>query len=138
MALSGDKSKILVTKTSEVPQIHINVDNSILSPTQSERYLGLYFSSNMTWKNYLYGETRREKDNYQGLINILNTRLGMLRKISKHASKQKLMILFDGIIISKLRYNIGIYGNIWIKDQNCENQQRFVTFTKKDNERLQK
>ena len=117
MALSGDKSKIMVTKTSAVPQIYINFDNSILSPTQSERYLGLYFSSNMTWKNYLYGETWREKDNYQGLINILNSRLGMLRKISKHASKQKLMILVDGIILSKLRYNIGIYGNIWIKEQ---------------------
>ena len=60
MALSAEKSKILVLHSSSPPQLTIKFGMSDLSPTYSEKYLGLVLSSNMTWQNYLYGEKWRE------------------------------------------------------------------------------
>ena len=56
MAFSGDKSKIIASRTTSTPLLTVNLDTSLLSPTHSERYLGLIISSNMTWQDYLYGE----------------------------------------------------------------------------------
>ena len=89
MSISGDKSKLLISRTSELPDIEIELDGSLIRPTPSERYLGVYLSSNMSWQHHIYGENWRSKDNHPGLINILNSRLGLLRKISKYASKEK-------------------------------------------------
>ena len=47
------------------------------------------------------------------------------------------MAVIDGIILSKIRYNLGIIGNLWISSKYCDTQQRFVTFTKQDMNRLQ-
>ena len=137
MAISGEKSKLLIMKTNDPPAIEIELDRNILTPTLSERYLGVYLSSNMSWQHHIYGENWRIKDNHPGLINILNSRIGLLRKISKHASREKLLIMVDGIILSKLRYNLGLIGNIWIRNPYKEKEDRKRTFTKKDNHNLQ-
>ena len=61
----------------------------------------------------------------------------MLRKFAKNASKEKMLILIDGIILSKIRYNLGIIGNLWITSPYSYSSLKFTTFTKKDLERLQ-
>ena len=115
----------------------IELNGSSISPTISEIYLGIYISSDMSWQQYIYGEKWRNKDNYPGLIPIVNSRLGMLNKLSKFASREKMKIMVDGIVLSKLRYNLGIIGKIWIKSPYRDNEVRYRTFTKKDNQRLQ-
>ena len=45
--------------------------------------------------------------------------------------------MVDGIILSKLRYNLGLIGNIWMKNPYRDNEERKRTFTKKDNKNLQ-
>ena len=54
MAISSEKSKITVMKSPLPPLLSIQLDGDTLYPTHSERYLGLYLSSDMTWKKYLY------------------------------------------------------------------------------------
>ena len=77
-----------------------------------------------------------ETDNHPGLLNILNSRLGLLKKVSKHASQEKMLILVDGLIFSKIRYNIGLVGNVWLQSQYKDSQMKFYTYTKRDNDRL--
>ena len=113
------------------------LEGDFINPTISERYLGIYLSSNMSWQHYIYGENWRTKDNFPGLISILNSRIGMLKKIRKFASKEKMLIMIDGIVLSKLRYNLGIIGNTWLKSPYRDTDIHYKTFTKKDNNRLQ-
>ena len=61
----------------------------------------------------------------------------MIKKISKQASKEKLLIMIDGIVLSKIRYNLGLIGNTWIKNPYKEKEDKKQTFTKKDNNNLQ-
>lgn len=137
MAISGDKSKVIITRTSTPPDITIMLDGAQLRPTISEKYLGIYMSSNLSWQEYLYGETWRVKDNYPGLIATLNSRIGMLSKLKKYTLKEKMMKMVDGIVLSKIRYNIGIVGNIWLHNPYQDTQQRYRRYTKKDNQNLQ-
>ena len=137
MAISGDKSKVLVMKTDTTPDITITLDGTQLRPTKSERYLGIYMSSDLSWQEHLYGETWRSQDNYPGLVATLNSRIGMLSKLKKYTSKEKMMQMVDGIVLSKLRYNLGVVGNIWLDNKYQDTQPKFRRYTKKDNHNLQ-
>ena len=48
-----------------------------------------------------------------------------------------MLIMTDGIVFSKMRYNIGIVGNIWLENPYIDKETRFKKYTKKDNQRLQ-
>ena len=45
--------------------------------------------------------------------------------------------MVDGLIISKIRYNLGVVGNLWVGSQYSDKNFKFTTFTKTDNQRLQ-
>ena len=113
MAISSEKTKVMVMKTDSPPNITIEIEGDLITPTISERYLGIYLSSNMSWQHYLYGENWRNSDNFPGLISILNSRIGMLNKIKKFASKEKMLIMIDGIILSNsdiIWESLGTFG----------------------------
>ena len=42
-----------------------------------------------------------------------------------------MIIMMDGIVMSKLRYNIVFVGNLWIEDVYTETEKRFRKYTKK-------
>ena len=89
----------------------------------------------MTWHEHLYGEDWRPVgENSPGLIPQLSQTLGILKKLSKYTSKKKLKMLTEGIFYSKLSY---CSYNTWGLDNYVEGNQRFTSFTKEDNQRLQ-
>ena len=57
--------------------------------------LGLVLNNKMTWKNHLYGD----KDNAD-LIPQLNKRLGMLKRLAKYMTNEKLRYFSSGIFYS--------------------------------------
>lgn len=70
----------------EPPQTSIRLGYVDVIATPSEIYLGIYIAGDRTYQTYLYGKNWRGKDNYFGLILILNGRIEILRKIRKFTS----------------------------------------------------
>ena len=93
-------------------------------------------NSEMTWKDYLYGETWRSKDNLPGLLPQLSQRVGLLKRLVKIVPKRKFKMLSYGIFNSKLIYFLQVFSNVWgfgLDDTNRRN----VGFTLEDARRLQ-
>ena len=142
MCVAGHKSKLLIVGTKELRRSKldrrepsIKVDGKIVKETQSEKLLGVILNNKMTWKEHLYGETwRTEEVNQQGLI---PQRLGILRKISSVASKEKLSMLAQGLFYSKLSYCLPLFSNTWGLDHYRDGETRYTSFTMEDNRKLQ-
>ena len=117
MIVAGEKSKLLIVGTRDLKQnklgqrtLSILVDGKRVEESPSEKLLGVIVNNHMTWHEHLYGEDwRSEGDNSPGLIPQLSQRLGILKKLSKHTSKQKLKMLSEGIFYSKLAYCLPLY-----------------------------
>ena len=113
-------------------QLTISVDGKEIVETSSEKLLGLVINNTLTWKNHMYGD----KDNI-GLVPQLGKRLGMLSKLSRYMSKEKLGYFSSGIFYSKLSYCLPVFGNIFGLDTYKEENRRYFSFTVKDNNNLQ-
>ena len=144
MVVAGDKSKLLIVGTKELRKsklgevaLSISVDGKRVTETRSEKLLGVIINNQMTWREHLYGEDWRTEKNSPGLISQLSQRLGILRKLSKHSSKQKLKVLASGLFYSKLSYCLPLFTNTWGLDNYKNEKARFTSYTKADNRRLQ-
>ena len=139
LCVAGEKSKLLILGTGEMraaklsnEQLKITVDGKEVLESNSEKLLGLVINNTLTWKNHIYGD----QDNI-GLLPQLSKRLGMLRKLSKFMSKEKLSYFSSGIFYSKLSYCLPVFGNIFGLDTYKEENRRYFSFTVKDNNNLQ-
>lgn len=86
----------------------------------------------MTFCDHLYG-TKDEP----GLVQQLSQRTGIINKLSKQISPDKLKAIVDGIFYSKLSYCLPLFGNIFSLPSYKDNGSRFISFTQKDNRILQ-
>ena len=139
LCVAGEKSKLLVLGTGEMraakligQEMKISVDGKEIVESSSEKLLGVILNNKLTWKNHLYGD----KDNL-GLVPQLSKRLGMLRRLSKYMSIEKLRYFSSGIFYSKLSYCLPVFGNIFGLDQYKEENRRYFSYTVKDNNNLQ-
>ena len=144
MCVAGDKSKLLVIGTRHLKDkkldqpIEIQVDNKIVMETRSEKLLGVIINNELTWKEHLYGETWRVGgQNSVGLIPQLSQRVGILKKLSKYVSKERLKLFSNGIFYSKLNYCLPVFGNVFGLDKYRVIKTKSVSFTREDNRRLQ-
>ena len=110
----------------------IVVDGKEVIESSSEKLLGLIINNKLTWKNHLYGD-----ENNMGLVPQLSKRLGMLKRLSRYMSKEKLKYFSSGIFYSKLNYCLPVFGNIFGLDKYKEENRRYFSFTIKDNNNLQ-
>ena len=114
LCVAGDKSKLLVIGTKQLKatkdknEIKIQVDGKEVIETSSEKLLGVVINNELTWKNHLYGD-----DEHQGLIPQLSQRIGVLRRVSKYMSRERLTSFSSGIFYSKLSYCLPVFGNIF-------------------------
>ena len=100
--------------------------------SSSEKLLGSVLNNKLTWQNHLNGD----KDNMV-LVPQLSKRLGMLKRLSKYMSKEKLRYFSSGIFFSKLNYCLPVFGRIFGLDKYKEENRRYFSFTVKDNHNLQ-
>ena len=138
LCVAGDKSKLLIIGTKQlkaskvINEVKIRVDGKEIVESSSEKLLGVVINNELTWKNHLYGD-----DEHQGLIPQLSQRIGVLKKISKYMSKEKLKFFANGIFYSKLSYCLPVFGNVFGMDSYKVNNSRHTSFTMKDNNNLQ-
>ena len=124
LCVAGDKSKLMVigTKqlksTKELINMQIVVDGTI-SESSSEKLLGIILNNELTWRPHLYGDQENE-----GLIPQLSKRIGVMRLLSKHMSKEKLKYFASGNIYSKLSYCLPVFGNVFSLDRYKEEKNR--------------
>ena len=144
LALSPEKTKLMLMTTKErkaklrTNKIEIEMDNSIIESTRSEKYLGMTVSDTLNWREHLYGEKwRSEEDNAPGLIPTLIKRLAILKKLSKYTNRHNMRIFTEGISMSKMRYSLPVMMNIWHEETYRIDERKYQTFTKKDLQRLQ-
>ena len=144
MSVAGDKSKLVIVGTREMKKkklgetaMTILVDGKEVTETKSEKLLGVIINEKMTWQEHLHGEKwRKEGENNQGLIPQLSTRVGILKKLARSASKRNLRILSNGLFYSKLSYCLPLFSNTWGLDKYKDSGTRFSCFTKDDNRKL--
>ena len=137
------KTKILKITTKEQKiknheNLEVIVNGHLVSETKSEKLLGLIINNEMTWKEYLYGETWRpnKKDNFKGLIPKLNQRIGLLKQLRKLMKEDTFTMISNGLFNSPLIYCISVFGKVWGLGVD-ETNRRSKSFTKKDCQRLQ-
>ena len=102
----------------------ISIDGNDVMESSSEKLLGLVINNTLTWKNHMYGD----EENI-GLVSQLKKRLGILSKLSKFMSKEKLRYFSAGIFYSKLSYCLPIFGNVFGLETYKEENRRYYSFT---------
>ena len=138
LCVAGEKSKLMIIGTKKLRslkvdnELKIKVDGKEIVETSSEKLLGVVINNELTWKTHLYGD----KDN-EGLIQQLSKRLGMLKRLARFMSKDKLKYFADSIFYSKLNYCLPVFGNVFGLDHYKEENTRYLSFTMKDNHNLQ-
>ena len=127
LCVAGEKSKLLILGHSELRAAKnlneprkIYIDGKEVLESESEKLLGLVINNTLTWKNHLYGDQENT-----GLVSQLGKRLGMLSKLSKFMSKEKLRYFSNGIFYSKLNYCLHVFGNVFGMDTYKESIRKY-------------
>ena len=138
LCVAADKSKLLIIGTrqlkasKEISEMEINVEGQVIKESISEKLLGVVLDNDLSWKTHLYGD----KD-HEGLIPQLSKRIGVMKQLSKYMNKEKLMLFASGIFYSKLSYCLSVFGNVFGLEHYREENTRYTSYSKKDNNRLQ-
>ena len=94
-------------------------------------------NNQLSWKDYLYGETWRPEDNARGLIPQLSQRVGILSKIVKTMQPHRFSLFCNGLFYSNLLYCLQVFGHVWNIPNNDDINRKYTAFTKEDNRELQ-
>ena len=138
MCVAADKSKLLMIGTNKLKcstrfdNFSINIGQQEITANNCEKLLGVMIDDDLTWRSQLHGEGENE-----GLIVQLSKRLGIMKQLKKYMSKDKLKLFANGIFYSKLVYCLPAFGNVFGLDQYRDNRPKYVSFTKRDNNKLQ-
>eukprot|EP00095_Tigriopus_kingsejongensis_P005525 maker-scaffold282_size228295-snap-gene-1.19 protein:Tk05525 transcript:maker-scaffold282_size228295-snap-gene-1.19-mRNA-1 annotation:"fmrfamide receptor" len=79
-------------------------DSSIL-PCSTMKLLGITLQANLGWT-----------DNVAGLVTSLNQRVGLVRRLLKWIPRCQIQPIVDGLVISKLRYGLPVFGQVRLQD----------------------
>lgn len=144
MVIAPDKSKLILSMTRELRavrhpnlNISIQVNNTTIPATPSEKLLGIVISQDLSWTPYLWGEVWRQKNNHQGLVPTLIQRLALLCHLEKYSSKAMMRSFVPAMIISKITYALPLIGSLLgLGGYNTLEPQK-TSFRKQDILRLQ-
>ena len=144
MVCAGNKTKLMVIATNQLRRsrfrdqnMQVTVCGAEIEDTKSEKLLGLVLNNELSWKDYLYGETWRPEDNARGLIPQLSQRVGILSKIVKTMQPHRFSLFCNGLFYSKLLYCLQVFGHVWNIPNHDDLNRRYTAFTKEDNRKLQ-
>ena len=96
---NADKAALLYNNRGKAGNITMEIAGEQITSVESEKLLGLHFSSSMDWKTHI-----------QKLLSTLNQRLGVLRRLRPKVPGDKLRIIAEAIFTSVARYGIAVYS----------------------------
>ena len=109
LVLNTDKTHLLVmcSKSNHRKNgdfgITLNTGTEVIEPIPSEKLLGGYISSDLTWNNHI-------RDNHNSIFKTLVSRINALSKISNFSSFKTRKMIANGVVQSRLIYLIQLWG----------------------------
>jgi len=90
----------------------IRIGNSQVVESESEKLLGLRLSNDLRWDQHV-----------NELKSSINLRIANLRRVSYHIPHESLRTIAFGLVLSKIRYGIAVYGSVrkQVDDPLCKN-----------------
>ena len=95
---------LLIRRTQSTPPCTIKVGDVDIAEEETHRVLGLTISNTLSWTNHVYGKGQ--------LLSSLHQRIGALKRITYHLPTKFLPQVAQAIVVSKLRYGVGLYGSV--------------------------
>ena len=108
LKLNDDKTHLLIMTTKQKQRI-VNIDvkistaNEVIKPIKSEKLLGIFIQDDLKWNNYI-------QNNEKSLLKQLHSRLNALKLISNVANFKTRLMVANGIFLSKLIFQMGLWG----------------------------
>ena len=97
--LNTDKTHYVIFRTPKTKppskKLTISIRNKIISQQPKTKFLGILFHEHLSWKLHMDFVLRKICVSY-----------GTIKKISKHFDKKTLLVLYNSLIISHIRYCI--------------------------------
>ena len=91
------------------------------------KLLGVTIDDTQKWETQIYGTG--------GLLKNLNSRLFMVKRLSKDLNKESLVKIADSLYTSKVRYGLSLYGKVRVVSEDSETQE-FKDIQKHQNQLL--
>ena len=115
LKLNAGKTQIMVmtpARNKINSNLTVNFNGHNIVPEESAKFLGLVISDNLSWDKYIL-------EDQKSLLSFLNKKLSALRKMSKWCDSSQLLLLANGMIISKITYCISAWANCkqFLKDK---------------------
>ena len=95
---------MIISKNKEEKEDKIEVNGEVIKHNRTIKILGTTMNENLDWNSHL-------NEGNSSLISQLKQRLNSLKIIAKIVSQKFARQLANAILISKLNYNIGVWGN---------------------------
>ena len=100
-----DKSQFMLIdlttrKNNPYPNFSITMGEYAISRTKTYKYLGVYIDDKMTWKYHI-----------DKLCKKLSSAAGVIYRIRNRVSRKCLMLIYHGLVSSRLRYGILCWGS---------------------------
>ena len=106
------KTKLIIfTKEKREDKITLKIGNTSIEETNEEKLLGVTISNDLTWHRHI--------DN---TVIAINQRTLMLKRLSYSIPREKMGVLVHGLILSKIRYALPVYGRMSLKIDDPKNQ----------------
>jgi hypothetical protein len=97
-------------------EAQIIVDGTIITEKIKEKLLGLQINRDLSWKEYISGTG--------GLCSSLRRRLFMLSRLAHILPQESLIRIADGLLMSKIRYGIAVYGRVRMSQEEPVNKEQ--------------
>ena len=116
LVANEDKTKFMVIRPSSKQSAtiqEIQVGSATIQESTSEKLLGIRVNNALTWKDHLVD-----------LNTTLQQRVLLLRRLAYSIPPKYLQSMADGLILSKVRYGIAVYGGVRFTEDEPVNTAR--------------
>ena len=107
LVINNDKTHLLVMGSKKHEEarmmVHINTGTVVISPVETEKLLGINIHQSLKWQEHVL-------TNKKSLINMLNTRLSALKRVSRNASFGRRLMVGNACFMSVIVYMIAVWG----------------------------
>ena len=101
LSLNVDKTKCITfhTRQKQIPEIHFSINNTPIENVKSFKFLGIYFNSNLTWKNHI-----------DMVSNKLSKVIGIFKRLRYVYPEQVLLTIYNSLFVSHINYGLLVWG----------------------------
>ena len=92
-------------KNKQNSSLKLDFNGIEIIPEKQAKFLGVVISDDLSWENYIV-------HNEKSLLSYCNSKLSALRKLRRHCNQEQLLLLANGMILSKIIYCISVWADV--------------------------